>query len=77
MALCEAAAYYKAQGRTLWDQMLHMYEKYGYYKEELVSVTLKGADGTQKINRILSDLRKNPPLYIGSFLVESIRDYKE
>ena len=42
MALCEAAAYYKEKGLTLWDQMLKIYEKYGYYKETLVSITMKG-----------------------------------
>ena len=49
MALCEAAAYYKEKGLTLWDQMLKIYEKYGYYKETLVSITMKGVDGAEKI----------------------------
>lgn len=61
MALCEAAAYYKEKGLTLWDQMLKIYEKYGYYKETLVSITMKGVDGAEKIQKILSDMRANPP----------------
>ena len=49
MMLAEAAAYYKKQGLTLWDQMINIYEKYGYYKESQVSITMKGADGAEKI----------------------------
>ena len=66
MALCEAAAYYKEKGLTLWDQMLKIYEKYGYYKETLVSITMKGVDGAEKIQKILSDMRANPPKEIGT-----------
>jgi len=77
MALCEAAAYYKERGLSLWDQMLRIYEKYGYYNEDLKSITLKGADGAEKIKSILSDIRKNPPRKIGEFNVLAIRDYKK
>lgn len=77
MALCEAAAYYKELGLTLWDQMLRIYEKYGYYNEDLKSITLKGADGAEKIKSILSGIRKNPPRKIGEFNVLAIRDYKK
>ncbi|MBP1920108.1 phospho-sugar mutase [Youngiibacter multivorans] len=77
MALCEAAAYYKERGLTLWDQMLRIYEKYGYYNEDLKSITLKGADGADKIKSILADIRKNPPRKIGEFNVLVIRDYKK
>jgi phosphoglucomutase len=77
MTLCEAAAYYKERGLTLWDQMLRIYEKYGYYNEDLKSITLKGADGAEKIKSILSDIRKNPPRKIGEFNVLAIRDYKK
>lgn len=77
MALCEATAYYKERGFTLWDQMLHIYEKYGYYNEDLKSITLKGADGAEKIKSILSDIRKNPPRKLGEFNVLAIRDYKK
>lgn len=77
MALCEAAAYYKEKGLTLWDQMLNIYDKYGYYKEDLVSVTLKGADGAKKIQDIMDSMRKNPIKKIGEFNVLAFRDYKE
>ena len=75
MALCEAAAYYKEKGLTLWDQMLKIYEKYGYYKETLVSITMKGVDGAEKIQKILSDMRANPPKEIGTHKVLAVRDY--
>ena len=76
MALCEAAAYYKTQGKTLWDAMIDMYEKYGYYKDDIQSITLKGIEGLEKIQSILETLRKNPPKEIGSYQVTSARDYK-
>lgn len=75
MALCEAAAYYREQGLTLWDQMLRIYEKYGYYKEDLTSITLKGLDGAEKIQSILKNMRNNPPQRFGSFKVTAVRDY--
>ena len=77
MLLCEAAAYYKSQGITLWDQMLNMYKKYGYYKEDTVSVTLEGADGAEKIKNILNSLRENPLETIGNYKVLEFRDYQE
>ena len=76
MALCEAAAYYKTQGKTLWDAMIDMYEKYGYYKDDIQSITLKGIEGLEKIQFILETLRKNPPAEIGGYQVTSARDYK-
>ncbi|MCD7882786.1 MAG: phospho-sugar mutase [Lachnospiraceae bacterium] len=76
MALAEAAAFYKAQGKTLWDAMIDMYERYGYYKDDIQSITLKGIDGLQKIQEILDTLRKNPPAEIGGYKVLSVRDYK-
>ena len=76
MALCEAAAYYKTQGKTLWDAMIDMYEKYGYYKDDIQSITLKGIEGLEKIQSILETLRKNPPAEIGGYQVTSARDYK-
>ena len=69
MALCEAAAYYKTQGKTLWDAMIDMYEKYGYYKDDIQSITLKGIEGLEKIQSILETLRKNPPKEIGGYQV--------
>ncbi len=77
MALCEAAAYYKTQGKTLWDAMIEMYEQYGYYKDDIKSVTLKGIEGLQKIQEIMDTLRKNPPAEFAGYKVVSVRDYKK
>ena len=76
MALCEAAAYYKEKGLTLWDQMVNIYEKYGYYKEDLLSLTLEGASGARKIKEMMDNLRNNVPSKIGEYKVEKFRDYK-
>jgi phosphoglucomutase len=76
MALAEAAAFYKAQGKTLWDVMIELYERYGYYKDDIKSITLKGIEGLQKIQEILNTLRENPPAEIGGYQVVSARDYK-
>ena len=77
MMLCEAAAYYKSDGITLWDQMINIYKKYGYYKEDTVSLTFEGADGAQKIQNILNNLRETPLTQIGDYKVLEFRDYKE
>ncbi len=77
MALCEAAAYYKTKGKTLWDAMIDMYERYGYYKDDVKSITMKGIEGLDKIQKILEDLRNNPPAQIGKYQVLSARDYKK
>lgn len=77
MALCEAAAYYKTKGMTLWDAMVAMYEKYGYYKDDVTSIELKGIEGLAKIQTILNTLRENPPTQVGEYKVLSARDYKE
>ena len=76
MALCEAAAYYKTKGMTLWGAMIEMYERYGYYKDDIQSITLKGIEGLAQIQTILENLRKNPPMEIGNYKVLSARDYK-
>ncbi len=76
MALCEAAAYYKTQGKTLWDAMIDMYEKYGYYKDDIQSITLKGIEGLAKIQEILETLRQEPPVEIAGYKVLKARDYK-
>ena len=76
MALCEAAAYYKTKGKTLWDAMVDMYDKYGYYKDDIQSITLKGIEGLQKIQEILETLRKNPPMEVGGYKVLKVRDYQ-
>ena len=75
MALCEAAAFYKNKGLTLWDQMINIYEKYGYYKEGLVSITMKGIEGAEKIKSILEQIRNNPPRKLGDYEVLENRDY--
>lgn len=77
MMLCEVASYYKAQGKTLWDAMLDMYEKYGYFKEGLETLTLKGIDGAEQIQKIMTDMRNNPPKELGGYQVVAVRDYKE
>ena len=76
MALCEAAAYYKTKGMTLWDAMLAMYEKYGYYKDDIRAITMKGIEGLEKIQNILATLRDNAPTAIGDYKVLKARDYK-
>jgi len=75
MALCEAAAYYKTQGKTLWDAMMDMYEKYGYYKEDTQALTMAGIEGLEKIQTILKTLRSEPLQKIGTAKVLKIRDY--
>ena len=77
MALCEAAAYYKSKGMNLWDAMLAMYEKYGYYKDDIKSISLSGIEGQEKIQSIMETLRQNPPAAIGGYKVLSVRDYKK
>ena len=74
-ALCEAAAYYKLRGKTIWDAMLDMYEKYGYYKDNVIAITHKGIEGLQKIQSIMDNLRKNPPMKFGNYDVTAVRDY--
>ena len=75
MALCEAAAWCKSQGRTLWDQMICLYEKYGYFREGLESVTLKGIDGGEKIQQMMADMRAKQPDELGGLKVLEFRDY--
>lgn len=75
-ALCEAAAYYKMKGMTLWDAMIAMYEKYGYYKDAVKSIGLSGIEGLAKIQSIMENLRNNTPEEVGGYKVLSARDYK-
>ncbi len=75
MALAEAAAYYKSIGMNLWDAMVAMYERNGYYKGDLKAITLKGIEGLAKIQEILDTLRKNPPAEIAGYKVLKARDY--
>lgn len=76
VALCEAAAYYKTKGMTLWDAMIAMYEKYGYYKDAVISIGLKGIEGQAKIKAIMDAMRNNTPGTVGAYQVLSARDYK-
>lgn len=76
MTLCEVAAYCKSRKRTLWDQMIEIYERYGYYREGLESITLKGIEGIEKIKRIMETLRSHPPKHFGTLEVEKTRDYQ-
>ena len=75
-ALCEAAAYYKQKGMTLWDAMIAMYEKYGYYKDAVKAIGLSGIEGLAKIQSIMETLRNNTPTEVGGYKVTSARDYK-
>lgn len=77
MALCEAAAYYKTKGKTLWDAMIDMYERYGYYKDNVVSIEKKGMEGLAEIKRIMDTLREKMPESFGSYKVVSTRDYQK
>lgn len=76
MMLCEVASWYKKQGKTLWDAMLAMYEKYGYFKEGLETITLKGMDGAQQIQQMMAEAREHLPQQIGDAKVLAVRDYK-
>ena len=76
VGLCEAAAYYMDKGLTLWDQMINIYEKYGYFKEGIYTMTLAGEDGAKRINEILDNLRKNPPTELAGYKVVKTRDYE-
>ncbi len=76
MMLCEVAAFCKKQGKTLWDAMLDLYEKYGYYKEGLATLELKGIDGAAEIQKKMQTFRENPPKELGGFKVLASRDYK-
>jgi phosphoglucomutase len=77
MCLCEAAAYYGSKGSSLYDQMNKIYDKYGYFKEDLVSITLKGITGMEKIKEIMEGYRKNPPKTAGDYRVLKVRDYQK
>lgn len=76
MCLCEVAAYCKKQGKTLWDMMLDVYEKYGYYKEGQYTITMKGIDGARQIAELMDKLRRNPPKAFGAAKVLKFRDYE-
>jgi phosphoglucomutase len=74
-SLCEAAAFYKKQGKTLWDAMKDMYLKYGYYRENVKTIELAGIEGLQMIRKIMDTLREEPPVSFDAYRVERFRDY--
>ncbi len=76
MKLCEAAAYYKTKNMTLWDAMLAMYDRYGYYRDEVKSVGFQGREGLLKIQSIMKSFRETPPKKVGAYTVTAVRDYK-
>ncbi|MGN0496245.1 MAG: phospho-sugar mutase [Lachnospiraceae bacterium] len=76
MMLCEVAAYYKSVGKTLWDGMLDIYEQYGYFREDLQTITLKGISGAEQIQLMMDNLRENPPAVIGGIAVKQVKDYQ-
>ena len=78
MALCEAACYYKSKGKTLWDEMNNIYKKYGYYKETQVSIVMEGAEGAEKIQQMMLNMRNTPVNKIGNYKVLMFEDiYKD
>ena len=77
MATCEAAAYYKSKGYTLWEQMQNVYRKYGFYKEGQISIVLEGADGAEQIKQKMTIMRENPPKELAGLKVLEVRDYQE
>lgn len=76
MLLCELTAFYKDKGKTVWDAMTDLYEKYGYYKEGQFSITMKGSEGAKEISALMDGLRNDPPGEFAGFKVEEFRDYK-
>ncbi len=76
MALCEAAAWYRHQGTSLCGQMERLYQKYGYYKEGLAAITLKGQEGLRKISGMMERIRREIPETIGGVQVIRFRDYE-
>lgn len=77
MALCEAAAYYKSKNMTLWDALVALYDRYGYFKDDIKAITLSGIEGLEKIAAIMDTLRANPPKKLGKYDVLAVRDYKK
>lgn len=73
---CEVAAYYKSQGKTLYDGLLEVFEKYGFFREDLVSLTLKGKDGAEQIQEMMAMFRENPPKEVAGLTVVAVEDYK-
>lgn len=77
MMLCEAAAYYRTKGLTLWDQMMNIYRKYGFFREGIETIELKGFEGAAKISQMMDAIRENPPKVLGDYKVKEFRDYEK
>ena len=77
MALCEAACYYASKGKTLWDAMEDIYKKYGYYKEAQVSIVMEGAEGAEKIQEMMTNMRNKPVEKIGEYKVLTFKDVEK
>ena len=77
LLICEMAAYYYDKGMTLYEGLQEVYKKYGYYKEELKSITLKGIDGMKQIQNIMNNFRTSEITSIANIKVDEIRDYKK
>ncbi len=75
LLICEMFAHYKAKGQSLVEVLNALYEKYGYFKEALQSITFEGASGAKKMTELMDSLRKNPPSEIAGFKVEGVKDY--
>lgn len=75
LMISEMTAYYKSIGLTLYDALMKLYEKVGYYQEDLISITLKGIHGIEKMKHIMSTIREHPPQNIGNYQVKTISDY--
>ncbi|MHA0856249.1 phospho-sugar mutase [Paenibacillus sp. CMAA1364] len=75
MLIAEAGAYYKGQGKTLYEVLEELYEQFGYFQEHLESRTLKGKDGLAQIQSIMADWREQPPVQIGGVRVQEVLDY--
>ncbi|TVR27827.1 MAG: phospho-sugar mutase [Balneolaceae bacterium] len=73
--IAEMAAYYKGQGKTLYDALLEIYTEYGLYKEALISLTKKGKKGAEEIRAIMEKLRNDPPVMLGKKRISKVRDY--
>ena len=76
LLICEAAAFYAAQGRNLYQQLQKLYKMYGLHREHVESITLKGVDGIANISKIMNNLRDNPPFLLGDAPITEVRDYK-
>ena len=76
MLIAEMAAYYRTKGMTLYDAMQTMYEKYGYYTEQTISITMPGVAGLERMKELMAELREKPLTAVAGYQVEYIRDYQ-